>query len=128
MFHSDRATVTNYLIRRGNYLTWVMIEHDPAYITEPLIRSTEYQIDQHQNIPPYPCNVVEEVDRPRGMVPHHLPSSPLFVDEVKYFADKYNIPFEVIVGRGDDVSGDRAEDRADPKAAPAKAPRRPQEK
>lgn len=96
VFHSDRANVTNYLIRRGNYLTWVMIQYDPAYFTEPLIRNTEYQLDQHQNMPPYPCNVVEEVDRPKGVVPHHLPTSAAFEQEVRYFADKYNIPFEVL--------------------------------
>ncbi len=96
VFHSDRAAVTNYLIRRGNILTWVMVEYDPVYLTEPFIRSTEYQIDQHQNIPPYPCTVVEEVDRPKGVVPHHLPSSPLYRDEVQYFADRYGIPFEAV--------------------------------
>jgi hypothetical protein len=47
-----------------------------VYLTEPLIRSTEYQLDAHQNIPPYPCIVVEEVDRPRGVVPHNMLGTP----------------------------------------------------
>jgi hypothetical protein len=96
VFHSDRATVNNYLIRRGNYLTWVMVEYDPVYLTEPLIRSTEYMLEPHQNMAPYPCNVVEEVDRPRGVVPHHLPSSKEFTEDVKDFSNRYGIPMEVI--------------------------------
>src|SRR5256885_11541905 len=45
VFHSDQIQVNSYLIRRGNYLTFILVENDPAYLTEPLIRSTEYQID-----------------------------------------------------------------------------------
>jgi hypothetical protein len=65
-------------------------------MTEPLIRSTEYQIDAHQNIPPYPCNVVEEVDRPKGIVPHNMPGTPAYTEDVKDFANRYGIPWEVI--------------------------------
>ncbi len=93
VFHSDRATVTSYLIRRGNYLTYLMVEYDPVYLTEPLVRSTEYILDVKQNIPPYPCTVVEEVDRPKGVVPHRLPWEN---EEVKYFSEKYGIPFDII--------------------------------
>ncbi len=96
VFHSDRITVNQFLIRRGNYLTYVLVEYDPVYLTEPLIRSTEYQIDAHQNIPPYPCNVVEEVDRPRGVVPHNLPGTRQYYEDVKDFANRYNIPWDVI--------------------------------
>jgi hypothetical protein len=129
VFHSDRATVTNYLIRRGNYLTWVMVEYDPAYLTEPLIRSTEYQIDQHQNMPPYPCNVVEEVDRPKGIVPHHLPSSPSYLQEVQYFADKYGIPFEAVQSGAETMYPEIVQKiEKYRKAAPANTGRRQQEK
>jgi hypothetical protein len=96
VWHSDKATVNTYLLRRGNYLTYILVEYDPVYLTEPLIRSTEYVLDQHQNMPPYPCTVVEEVDRPRGVVPHHLPGSTAYTEEVKYFSKKYGIPWEVI--------------------------------
>jgi hypothetical protein len=93
VFHSDRATVNSYLIRRGNYLTYLMVEYDPVYLTEPLIRSTEYVLDLKQNISPYPCTVVEEVDRPKGVVPHRLPWEN---EEVKYFSEKHKIPFDVV--------------------------------
>jgi hypothetical protein len=96
VFHSDRIKVNQYLIRRGNYLTYILVEHDPAYLTEPLIRSTEYQLDVHQNISPYPCNVVEEVDRARGIVPHNMPGTAQYTEDVRDFAHRYNIPWNVI--------------------------------
>ena len=51
-----------------------------------------------QNIGPYPCGpqqIIVEVDRPQGTVPHHLPGSNAFVKE---FAEKYHLPFEATRG------------------------------
>ena len=44
IFVSDKATVTTYWSRHGDYLTWINIVHDPVYLTEPLIRSGEYRL------------------------------------------------------------------------------------
>lgn len=92
---SDRATLTQYWLRRGDYLTWVTIAYDPVYLTEPMIRSSEYRLALNQEIPPYPCTVVDEVDRPRGKVPHELPGENHFLGE---FGQKYNLPIEVTRG------------------------------
>lgn len=92
---SDRATLTQYWLRRGNYLTWVTIAYDPVYLTEPMIRSSEYRLALNQEIPPYPCTVVDEVDRPRGKVPHEMPGQNSFLGE---FGQKYNLPIEVTRG------------------------------
>jgi hypothetical protein len=92
---SDRATLTQYWLRRGDYLTWVTIAYDPVYLTEPMIRSSEYRLALNQQIPPYPCTVVDEVDRPRGKVPHELPGENHFLGE---FGQKYNIPIEATGG------------------------------
>jgi hypothetical protein len=70
---SDMATLTEHWIRHGDWLTVVTIVTDPVYLTEPFIRSTDYELDLHQHVPPYPCDAVEEVNRPRGTVPHILP-------------------------------------------------------
>jgi hypothetical protein len=86
---SDLATLTEHWIRHGDWLTVVTIVTDPVYLTEPFIRSTDYQLDVHQQIPPYPCGVVEEIDRPAGAVPHHLPGTNKFVLE---FAPKFHVP------------------------------------
>ena len=92
---SDKATLTQYWTRRGDYLTWVTIAYDPLYLTEPMIRSSEYRLALNQQIPPYPCTAVEEVDRPQGVVPHHLPGTNQFLNE---FGQKHNLPPEVTMG------------------------------
>lgn len=127
VFHSDKATVNNYLIRRGNYLTWVMVEYDPVYLSEPLIRSTEYQLDAHQHMPPYPCTVVEEVARTKGVIPHHLPGTPEFTEEVKYFSKKYNIPWEVVTA-GAATMYPEIQTKLKPATRPTAAAQREQEK
>jgi len=92
---SDRATLTQYWIRRGDYLTWVTIAYDPIYLTEPMIRSSEYRLALNQQIPPYPCTVVDEVDRPKGVVPHELPGTNPYLGE---FGQKYDSPIEATGG------------------------------
>jgi hypothetical protein len=90
---SDRATLTEYLMRRRfrdeDYLTWLIIAYDPVYLTEPLARSTEYRLDVEQQIPPYPCTVVTEVVTPEGYVPHFLPGAN---DQIYSFSDTYGLP------------------------------------
>jgi hypothetical protein len=92
---SDQATLTQYWIRRGDILTWVTIAYDPIYLTEPMIRSSEYRLQLPMQIPPYPCTVVEEVDRPAGVVPSYMPGENPFLKE---FGEKYNIPFDMVQG------------------------------
>jgi hypothetical protein len=87
---SDLATLIEHFIRHGNRLTVVTIVTDPAYLTEPFIRSTDYELDLSQQIPPYPCGVVEEVERPEGVVPHHLPGTNTQLTE---FATRHALPY-----------------------------------
>jgi hypothetical protein len=92
---SDIATLTEHWIRHEDFLTVVTIVTDPVYLTEPFIRSTDYQLDLHQHVPPYPCDIVEEVDRPRGMVPSILPGKNTFLNE---FAQRHKLPPEAARG------------------------------
>lgn len=85
---SDRATLVEHWIRHGDSLTLVSIVHDPVYLTEPFVRTTDWELDLNQQIDPYPCEVVVEVERPRGQVPHHLPGENPFLGE---FAAKFSI-------------------------------------
>ncbi|MFM2124813.1 MAG: Beta-lactamase precursor, partial [Acidobacteriota bacterium] len=78
---SDRATLTEHWIRHGDQLTLVSIVHDPVYLTEPFLRTTDFEMDPHQQIDPYPCEAVEEVPRAQGYVPHHLPGTNPFLTE-----------------------------------------------
>jgi hypothetical protein len=78
---SDKAVLTEYWIRRGDYLTWLNIAYDPIYLTEPLIRSTEYRLTLGNEVAPYPCTVVSEVARPKGVVPSIMPGENTMLTE-----------------------------------------------
>jgi cyclase len=86
---SDRATLVEHWIRHGDFLTLVSIISDPVYLTEPFIRTTNWVLAPQQAIDPYPCEVAEEVERPEGSVPHHLPGTNTFLSE---FPRKYGLP------------------------------------
>jgi hypothetical protein len=92
---SEEATLTQYWLRRGDILTWTTIATDPLYLTEPMIRASEYRYIPALRIPPYPCTVIEEVDRPEGVVPHYLPGKNPFLTE---WGQKYNVPQEAAGG------------------------------
>jgi hypothetical protein len=86
---SDRAVLTEHWIRHDDYLTLMSIVTDPAYLTEPFVRTTNWILDPRQAIAPYPCTAVVEVDRPKGTVPHHLPGTNPFLGE---FPKRFNLP------------------------------------
>jgi len=88
---SDKATAVEHWMRHGDWITIVTITTDPVYLTEPLIRTTDFELDLHQHIPPYPCDVVEEIDRPSGVIPHHLPGTN---QDLIQFAEHHNLPME----------------------------------
>jgi hypothetical protein len=92
---SDQATLTEHWIRHGDYLTLVHIVDDPAYLTEPFIRTTNWVLDLNQQMAPYPCQAVVEVERPKGTVPHHLPGTNTFLSE---FTSKFGLPAETARG------------------------------
>jgi hypothetical protein len=93
---SDKATTREHYIRHGDYLTIVAVIHDPVYLTESFIRSSDYALDNKRNIAPYPCDpVVEIVGQAKGYVPHYLPGK--HPSEFEY-ADRYNLSHEAALG------------------------------
>lgn len=92
---SDEAVVTEHFLRHGDYLTVAVITYDPAYLTEPFMRTTDFVYDPEQVIAPWPCEPVDEVDRPEGVVPSHLPGTNPFLNE---FPANYGIPPEAARG------------------------------
>ena len=93
---SDQATLVEHFIRHGNMFTHVSIVTDPVYLTEPLIKTQDFNqvIPEGQNWV-YPCSPVVEIQRPRGAVPHYLPGGNPFLHE---WADKFQIPLEAALG------------------------------
>ena len=92
---SDQAEVTEYFYRHGEWLTWMTIVNDPLYLTEPMIRTSDFQWAPTQNIGPYPCLIVSEVDQPHGWVPHWLPGEN---PDLELYAKTHEVPQEA--GRG----------------------------
>jgi hypothetical protein len=74
LFYSDLATMDEYWIRHDQYLSVVTILTDPVYLTEPLIRSSEYALNLNLELTPYPCTIADEIERPDGVVPHYFPA------------------------------------------------------
>jgi glyoxylase-like metal-dependent hydrolase (beta-lactamase superfamily II) len=94
---SDQATLVEHFIRHGDRMTHVSVVTDPVYLTEPLIKSEDFQLQlqEGQNWL-YPCEYVDEIaNRSRGAVPNYLPGQNPFLHE---FADKYKIPVEAALG------------------------------
>jgi hypothetical protein len=92
---SDKALLTEHWIRHEDNLTLVSIVNDPVYLSEPFIRTTDWQLAPDQQIAPYPCEAVVEVERPIGVVPHHLPGTNTFLNE---FPEKYHLPAQAARG------------------------------
>ena len=68
---SDKSTMMEYITRHGDYLLVTMIVTDPVWLEEPLIQTTNYQLDPHTQLSYYPCTVSEE--NISTAVPHFLP-------------------------------------------------------
>jgi len=94
---SDQATLVEHFIRHGDHLTHVSIASDPVYLTEPLIKTQDFNllIEAGQNWL-YPCEyVVEIANQKKDKVPNYLPGENPFLHE---FADRYKLPLQAALG------------------------------
>jgi hypothetical protein len=103
--NSEFATMVEHFVRHGNVMTHVSIVTDPVYLTEPLVKSTDFRLnDRPAGNWLWPCEYVDEVaDRPHGAVPHYLPGQSPFYGE---FARKYGIPVEATRGGAETMMPD----------------------
>jgi hypothetical protein len=92
---SDEAELTEYFFRHSEFLTWTAIINDPLYLTEPMIRTSDFRLAPNQNIGPYPCLIVSEVEQPHGWVPHYLAGENPVLEE---FAQSQGVPAEAMRG------------------------------
>jgi hypothetical protein len=106
---SDQATVTTFYNRNGNVLTVTWMVHDPLYLTETYVKSSDFvaapRVPSAQFDAPAvgqaggifnKCVAGEEVVRkdPR-QVPNYLPWANPFLNEV---ADRLRIPAQALLG------------------------------
>jgi hypothetical protein len=92
---SDLATASAHLMRHGDYLTVAVITYDPVYLSEPFIRTVDFHYDPQQQMAPWPCEPVDEIDRPAGVVPAYLPGRNPYLTE---FAARYHVPPQAALG------------------------------
>ncbi|MBV9770906.1 MAG: MBL fold metallo-hydrolase [Bryobacterales bacterium] len=94
---SDEATMTEHFLRHGNVMTHVTILTDPVYLTQPLIRTDDFSLDEKElGGWLWPCEYVEEIlNRPKGDVPNYLPGQNPFLFE---YADKNHLPHAAVMG------------------------------
>ena len=92
---SDQAIMTDRFYRHGDIMTHVMIIEDPIYLTEPLVKSNGFQLQENGAMDPYPCQSVVEVAADPGYVPHYLPGQNPFIRE---FAESHDLPYEATRG------------------------------
>lgn len=92
---SESALLREHFIRHGDQLTHISIVDDPAFLTEPFIRSQNWVLAPYQVIAPYPCDPADEVSLPAHAVPHYLPGRNPFLDE---YTETYNLPPDGVRG------------------------------
>lgn len=88
---SDQATLMEFFVRHGDHLTNVTVVTDPVFLSEPIVRSSDFY---RQPVDPgawlYACDDGEQVfDRPRDDVPHYPFGKQPFARE---FAARYRLP------------------------------------
>jgi len=98
---SDKAVMTMYLMRHGDLLTIRAVMEDPVYLSEPLVRSRIWQLNDRGNLGNgvaslcEPLQELPRADETVGVVPHYLPGQNPFVNELTAF---HNIPVEAVLG------------------------------
>jgi hypothetical protein len=94
---SDEATLIEHYVRLGNMLTHISVVEDPVYLAEPLVKSQEFILNPDPNTfnPFWPCDSVEEGERPRGEVPSYMPGENPWVAE---YAASHDLPQEATLG------------------------------
>src|SRR5215831_17143449 len=94
---SDEVTVIEHYIKHGNLLTHIEVTEDPIYLAEPLIKSEDFNLVPNPNNfnAFWPCEYIEEGERPRGEVPSYMPGENPYVAE---YAATHNLPQEVTLG------------------------------
>jgi hypothetical protein len=95
--NSEKSTTVEHFIRHGNIMSHLIIWSDPVYLSEPLIRSEEFVLqDRTSGNWLWPCEYVDEIiDRPHSAVPSYLPGRSPFDGD---FAYRYGVPVDAAKG------------------------------
>ena len=101
---SDKATLVEYFIRHGDYLTLVTVVKDPVYLTEPFVRTSNWVADPGFQLSPFSC-IPTRRDR-AGARRGAAPPARRRTDISTSSPAKHGLPYERRARRRrDDVSG-----------------------
>jgi hypothetical protein len=115
---SDRRIVTEHWMRHGEFLTVVTVVDDPAFFTEPLVRSENWYLDPGQQLPQFYCEHVTEVPPlSEDTVPNYLPGENPYLTEL---AEWYGLPFDVTRGGAEKMYPEFRTQIGEPYAEPPK--------
>jgi hypothetical protein len=100
--HSDQAVGTEWFVRQGDTLLLIALVDDPGYLSEGLMRTTNWKLERTPQRPPRAltdCNPFEVADERGGQekhfVPHYLPGQ---YEVHKEFQTTFGIPQEAAFG------------------------------
>jgi hypothetical protein len=95
--NSEKSTTIEHFIRHGNIMSHLIVWTDPVYLSEPLIRSEDFVLQERTaGNWLWPCEYVDEiVDRPHSAVPSYLPGKSPFDGD---FAYRYGVPVDAAKG------------------------------
>jgi hypothetical protein len=99
---SDELTLVERFVRVGNVMTHITVTDDPVFLAEPLVKSEDFTINPDPNAfnPFWPCESIEEGERPRGDVPHYLPGENPWMAE---YAATHDLPQEATLGGAETI-------------------------
>jgi hypothetical protein len=93
--NSDQAALTLRFLRHGEILTVLAVLDDPIYLSEPLRLSKGFERDGSTVLAVGPPCIAGYEGGSEGKVPHYVPETNPFVDEV---ATLHHIPREAVIG------------------------------
>ncbi len=96
MPYSDQTTMKEYFRRHGDYLNYVSIVYDPIYMTEPLIKSTNWRFDPGHQLTPMTCRPTAELDKDPDWIPVRGPEQGM-LDSIE-FSERWGIPLDLVRG------------------------------
>ncbi len=94
----DKAVMDERFMRYGDILTHIMMITDPQYLSEPLVKSTEYFHAPNGSMDPFPCTPVNEIPQAEGVVAMHSPGYNAMMDE---YAVRNGVPIKASLGGAD---------------------------
>lgn len=92
---SEKAHLTEFFIHHDNYLTLATVMHDPVYLTEPFIRTSNWALNPGYRPIPSTCTPTIEVEHPNGWVAYQLPGLNADLND---YAAQNGIPIEAARG------------------------------